>query len=125
MELIIQTGMEVHNMEDDVIYPTGEPAKELCRQVNQKLNEEHDACNLAEYLNIEKGVITEAYPSAEFRDNKPAGIVTMTCKRELSQEEMEKVRESLYGQFADGWGEGFEANEFDIGEDTVYIYFII
>lgn len=95
----------------------------MCEQVNKKLDEDGESANLAEYLYID--AVTAVYPRAEYRDNVAAGIVKLTLTRELTDNELEEVKNTLSGQFSDGWGEGFEENEFKAGDYTVYIFFTI
>lgn len=40
------------------------------------------------------------------------------CEPELS-----KLKDYLIGQFADGWGEGFEQTGIETGEETLYVHF--
>ena len=46
------------------------------------------------------------------------GCTTLRLKEPLRAAEMEKLKDFLYGQFSDGWGEGFEQQEI-LCEDIV------
>ena len=125
MELILKTDLDVLNIEDDqAVELEGENARKLCDLINKEIDLDGAEDDLAEYMDM-PDIVTACYPRADFRDNRPKGIAKLTVTRELTDGEMESLRKELYGQFLDGWGEGFDTNIFSVGGYRVYVYFMI
>ena len=55
-----------------------------------------------------KAKVLSAIPSVELRDGELMGCTTVRLKEPLNDVEMKVLQEYLWGQFSDGWGEGFE-----------------
>ena len=125
MELILKTVLDVLNIEDDqAVELEGEDARKLCDLINKEIDLDGEEDNLAQYIYM-PDLVTACYPRADFRDNQAKSIVKLTVTRELTDEEMESLQKHLYGQFLDGWGEGFDTNIFSVGGYRVYVYFMI
>ncbi len=63
------------------------------------------------------------FPSVETRDGDLYGVVTIKSYGELDKADLIELTEEIEGQLADGFGEGFEQREIELGEDNVYISF--
>lgn len=70
-----------------------------------------------------KAKVLSAIPSVELRDGKLMGCTTVRLKEPLDKAEMSALQEYLLGQFSDGWGEGFEQREIDVGDGKLYVHF--
>lgn len=67
--------------------------------------------------------VYSAFPSVEVIDRKLIGVTTLRIRGELTNEEQNALNEYLIGQYADGWGEGFEQQEISTGDrDCPEIY---
>ncbi|MBP3854763.1 MAG: hypothetical protein IK990_03985 [Ruminiclostridium sp.] len=67
--------------------------------------------------------VYSAFPSVEVIDRKLTGVTTLRVRGELTGEEQKALNEYLTGQYADGWGEGFEQQEISTGDrDCPEIY---
>ena len=67
--------------------------------------------------------VYSAFPSVEKIDGKLMGVTTLRVRGELTGEEQKALKEYLIGQYADGWGEGFEQREIETGDrDCPEIY---
>lgn len=51
------------------------------------------------------------------------GCAVATVSMGLDSQELEKVKEYLTGQYADGWGEGFEQTPILAGDIQMYVHF--
>lgn len=66
---------------------------------------------LAQYLdNNLYGIVTSIIVDVEQVNKKIISKTTIKAIRELTAEEIEKLKDDIIGQFSDGWGEGFEQN---------------
>ena len=56
-------------------------------------------------------------------DRELMGVTTLRVRGELDSHELHELRDYLTGQYADGWGEGFEQQEIKTGDrDCPEIY---
>ncbi|MBR1833249.1 MAG: hypothetical protein IJ784_12600 [Ruminiclostridium sp.] len=70
-----------------------------------------------------KNKVYSAFPSVEVIDRKLMGVTTLRVRGELDNHELHELRDYLTGQYADGWGEGFEQREIETGDrDCPEIY---
>lgn len=51
------------------------------------------------------------------------GCAVATVSLGLDSRELEQMKEYLIGQYADGWGEGFEQNSIQSGDIQMYVHF--
>lgn len=71
---------------------------------------------LAEYIDdsnkLEKGLINSIVVDVELQGNHVVALTKVNAERELTNEEIESLKDYISGQFSDGWGEGFEQRAF-------------
>ena len=70
-----------------------------------------------------KAKVLSAIPSVELRDGELMGCTTVRLKEPLNDVEMKVLQEYLWGQFSDGWGEGFEQQEIQTSDGVLYVHF--
>ena len=70
-----------------------------------------------------KAKVLSAIPSVELRDGELMGCTTVRLKEPLNDVEMKVLQEYLWGQFSDGWGEGFEQWEIQTADGVLYVHF--
>lgn len=80
---------------------------------------------LAEYLHdaaLQQKIIS-ILPSVEERDGALWGVTEVQLGQPLTPQKLEQLTDWLEGQFADGWGEGFEQKAIPIPEGELCISF--
>ena len=70
-----------------------------------------------------KAKVLSAIPSVELRDGELMGCTTVRLKEPLNDVEMKVLQKYLWGQFSDGWGEGFEQREIQTADGVLYVHF--
>ena len=80
---------------------------------------------LAEYLHDAalQGKIIRIATAVEERDGELWGVTEVQLRKPLTLEELEQLTDWLEGQFADGWGEGFEQRGIRIPEGELTVSF--
>lgn len=80
---------------------------------------------LAEFLHdaaLQQKIIS-IFPNVEERDGALWGVTEVQLSQPLTPQKLEQLTDWLEGQFADGWGEGFEQKAIRIPEGELYISF--
>lgn len=100
---------------------------EINAHIREDLNSDEDAVKhgLAAYFydeNLDKKVYS-IIPKVETRGGELYGVAVVRSYGELEKAEMLELESYLTGQYADGWGEGYEQREIKLGDDTAYISF--
>ena len=67
--------------------------------------------------------VVSAVPFVEICGNKLCGCLTVELKETLLDDEQTVLCNYITGQYSDGWGEGFEQREIDVGDGKLYVHF--
>lgn len=67
--------------------------------------------------------VVTAIPSVEVHGNKLCGCLAVELKEPLLDDEQTVLCNYISGQYSDGWGEGFEQREIDVGDGKLYVHF--
>ena len=71
---------------------------------------------------VRRKVVT-AVPSVEVHGNKLCGCLTVELNEPLLDDEQTVLCNYISGQYSDGWGEGFEQREIDVGDGKLCVHF--
>ena len=92
---------------------------------DETLPEEQDR-GLMEYFSGSPEVdekVVSLHLSAEVIDHQLYGVAVCRIKGELTPAQLDELKESCIGQYADGWGEGVEQRPRQTSEGELYIHF--
>ena len=67
--------------------------------------------------------VVSAVPSVEIHGNKLCGCLNVELRESLNEGEQAALCDYISGQYSDGWGEGFEQREIDVGDGKLYVHF--
>lgn len=100
-------------------------ADAICDAI-QKENE--DTGDLAQYIHGDHEAalndkVLSILPSVEVVDDELMGCATVKLREPLDAAETAALREYLTGQYADGWGEGFEQREIEVSDGALFVRF--
>lgn len=83
-----------------------------------------DDSDFVEYMhneNVKNKLKEGAYLEFKFEGNRLMSVVEYISKVELTESELEYIKDYTQGQWSDGIGEGFEQNPVYINDKEVYI----
>ena len=100
---------------------------EINAHIREYLSSDEDAVErgLAAYFrneNLDKKVYS-IMPKVETRNGELYGVAVVKSYGELDKAETADLVGYISGQFSDGWGEGYEQREIELGDDKAYISF--
>ena len=98
---------------------------EILEQIAKEYLLEEGDRGLAVYLDIPEleEKIYSMKPTVEVWQGELWGVLEVESYNQLSEREIEAVKEYWEGQESDGWGEGFEQREIKISEGELYVSF--
>ena len=67
--------------------------------------------------------VIRAVPSVDEVNGELVGSLCVDTNAELTAEEQAKLCDYISGQYSDGWGEGFEQREIDVGDGSLCVHF--
>ena len=67
--------------------------------------------------------VVSAVPSVEICSNKLFGCLTVELKETLLNDEQTVLCNYIFGQYSDGWGEGFEQRDIRVEDGTLAVHF--
>ena len=100
---------------------------EINENIRKDISFDEDAVKrgLAAYLHNDhlNQKVYSIMPMAETRNGDLYGVAVIRSYGELDSAETIELANYITGQFADGWGEGYEQHPVELSEDEVYISF--
>lgn len=67
------------------------------------------------------GKVRSLFVGVEVHEGKLWGVATIERTEQLTPTEYARLKEYINGQYADGFGEGFEQREIKVGEQQIYV----
>lgn len=67
--------------------------------------------------------VVSVRPTVERMDRQLMGVLVCRVKGELTESELDTLKETMASQMSDGWGEGFEQREIKTGNGEMYVSF--
>lgn len=67
--------------------------------------------------------VFSAAPDVAVRHGSLWGVTHLTLKEDLTESEFSELADYLTGQYADGWGEGFEQQKILLADGDLYVHF--
>ena len=67
--------------------------------------------------------VISAVPGVDEVNGELVGSLCVDTNAELTAEEQAKLCDYISGQYSDGWGEGFEQREVDVGDGSLCVHF--
>lgn len=93
--------------------------------VEKECRELEDDSGLAAYINngLLKRKVASMMPAVESWEDELWGVLEVKIHGELTDGELEALKEEWSGQASDGWGEGFEQRPIETEEGELYVSF--
>lgn len=124
---------DYNDFEEEQVFFEGDDLTEYASVIQEKIAEYnrvgHDddkTDNLMDYFDGSVAIkekVVSAVPSVKESDGVLYGCTTLELKEYLETEELSELCEYLTGQYSDGWGEGFEQQEIQVGDGEIYVHF--
>ncbi|MFR3669384.1 MAG: hypothetical protein ACLTVV_17005 [Ruminococcus sp.] len=124
---------DYNDFEEEQVFFEGDDLTEYASVIQEKIAEYnrvgHDddrTDNLMDYFDGSAAIkekVVSAVPSVKESDGVLYGCTTLELKEYLEAEELSELCEYLTGQYSDGWGEGFEQQEIQVGDGEIYVHF--
>ena len=124
---------DYNDFEEEQVFFEGDDLTEYASVIQEKIAEYnrvgHDddrTDNLMDYFDGSAAIkekVVSAVPSVKESDGVLYGCTTLELKEYLEAEELSELCEYLTGQYSDGWGEGFEQQEIQVGNGEIYVHF--
>ena len=95
-------------------------------EINRLGMPDNQPCNLIDYFDQNKDIkekVERITMAVKEQEGVLYGCANLTLRENLTPEEYRVVGQYLRGQYSDGWGEGFEQREFDVGDGKLYVHF--
>ena len=105
------------------IYYDDEINRKICESLDYNDDEREHGLNAYTHSEHLAKKVHSVFPSVETRNGDLYGVFTVKSYGELNKAELIELADEASSQASDGWGEGFEQNEIEIGGDKVYISF--
>jgi hypothetical protein len=67
--------------------------------------------------------VVSAVPSVEIHGNKLCGCLNVELRESLNEGEQAVLCDYIFGQYSDGWGEGFEQRDIRVEDGTLAVHF--
>ena len=100
--------------------------QEMVDKENSFGSEDGKPCNLMQYFDGSPAIkekVESAVVSVKEVNDVLYGCVTLQLKDHLQSDEMPELCDYITGQYSDGWGEGFEQQEIQVGDGEIYVHF--
>ena len=114
-----------YNDQEEVEICGEEHWREIKEKVAESMQEDGER-GLAKYFWKDDSCRHKVYsikPDVELRNEKLMGVAVIKMTKPLEEEELESLKDYITGQFSDGWGEGFEQHEINVGNGEIYVHF--
>ena len=127
MKLYVPLEVTMYDEEEDQEYEVD--GERYYYSIKEKVAQSIDDCGergLAEYFWDDDKCRNKVYsikPDVEVRNNRIMGVAVIKMTKPLFEEELESLKDYVSGQFSDGWGEGFEQHEIEVGDGEIYVHF--
>lgn len=98
-----------------------ETIRAAVRQRNELTGE-----NLMSYFSGSAAVqskVVSAVPDVAVRQGRLWSMTRLTLREDLDESELQELLRYLTGQYADGWGEGFEQQRIRLADGDLYVHF--
>ena len=127
MKLYVPLEVTMYDEEEDHEYEVD--GMDYYHSIKEKVSQSVRDCDergLAEYFWEDDKCRNKVYsikPDVEVRNNRIMGVAVIKMTKPLIEEELELLKDYVSGQFSDGWGEGFEQHEIEVGNGEIYVHF--
>lgn len=101
-----------------------EPIREQIRKENEGLEENGNlACYLEDPSEDLREKVIRIQTDVAVYEGELYGCTVLEFKEEPSEREWDRILDYIFGQFSDGWGEGFEQRDIQVAEGILNVHF--